>query len=106
MLKTVVNFRWDKRKVSIDSCLTREWDATLVDAAATIGEANPAAVAVLYAGVDQELVDGMKELVRAQHGMSIRRACDSAIEGPFVLDHEMEITDKDLIAWFKTRNKQ
>lgn len=104
MFKTVVNFRHDRGRLSIDSHLTCKWDSTLVDAAATIREVNPAAVAVLYANANESLVEGMKQLVRAEQGMRVRRAMDSAIEGPFVLDHEEPMTDKELIAWFKAKN--
>lgn len=106
MFKTIVNFRYDRGRLSIDSMLTRKWDSALVDAAATIREINPAAVAALYANQDSDLVAGMKQLANAEHGMKMRRAMDSAIEGPFILNHEDEMGDEELIAWFKKNKKQ
>jgi hypothetical protein len=104
MLKTVVNFRWDEGKLSIDSHLCKEWDSLLVSAAGAMYHINHEAVQPLYEA--SPLFAGMEELCRAQRGMVTRSVMDSAIKGPFIIDHEAPLTDKELIAWYRANKRK
>jgi hypothetical protein len=86
--------------------MCREWDNTLVEAAGSLQELSPNAVAVLYANADQQVVHGMTQLARAEYGMKVRRAADSAIEGPFILNHEESMSDKELITWYRANKRK
>jgi hypothetical protein len=104
MLKTVVNFRHDEGKLGIDACLTREWDPLLVSAAGAMYHINHEAVQPLYDA--SPLFAGMEELCRAQRGMVTRSVMDSAIKGPFVIDHEVPLSDKELITWYRANKRK
>jgi hypothetical protein len=104
VLKTVVNFRYDETRLSIDSSLTREWDPLLVEAAKTMRNISDEATQVLYES--SPLHEGMKELMQAQRGMVVRASFDGAVKGPFVLDHEVPLSDKQLIKWYRANKRK
>ena len=106
MYKTIVNFRNDFGKKSIDSSLTRKWDATAVDTLTMLKGINPSLdLLEQYSQVPE--YEGMKQMAHAFKGMSMRRACDSAIDGPYILDHEEpELSDKFLIDWWRAQRKR
>jgi hypothetical protein len=105
MFKTIVNFRYDRGRLGIDSKLTRPWPKTEMDNLLLLKEINrDLDLVAQYEGLAE--FEGMQQLGNAFKGMTIRRSMDSAVEGPFILDHDdAEVSDKFLKDWFRSYRK-